>query len=70
MKSQNEEVTVEVQGIIVNARFKIERALAEREAYDEGSAADLETAQVHFVGILDLMEQGGLIGKTAGAGFL
>lgn len=62
--NQNESRILEIQGIIINARYKIEAALKERKAFDENSAADATEAKVNFKGVLDLMERGGLIGRT------
>ena len=64
MQIQNQTRVVEIQGIIVNARFKIEKALKQRKAFDENNAADAEEAKVNFRGVLDLMEKNGLIGRT------
>jgi hypothetical protein len=55
---------METEGIIVNSRFKIETALKERKAFNEQSAVNLEEAKLNFVAVLDVMEKGGLIGKT------
>ncbi|MCW4000041.1 MAG: hypothetical protein NWE93_07365 [Candidatus Bathyarchaeota archaeon] len=56
---------LEEQGIIVNSEFKIEKALKERGAFDEKSAADAEKADVNYEGVLELMEKNGLIAKTS-----
>jgi hypothetical protein len=56
---------LEEQGIIVNAQFKVEKALRERNAFDENSAADAKKAEVDFEGVLDMMQKNGLIAKTA-----
>jgi hypothetical protein len=61
----NETRVLEIQGIIINARYKIEKALKERNAFDENTATDAQEAKVNFVGVLDLMERGGLIARTA-----
>jgi len=64
MQIQNQTRVFEIQGKIVNARFKIEKALNQRKAFDENTATDAEEAKVNFKGVLDLMEKNGLIGRT------
>lgn len=65
MKSQNEARPVEIQGIIINARFKIEKALEDRKAFDANTAVDAEEAGVNSREVLDLMARDGLIGRTS-----
>jgi hypothetical protein len=55
----------EVSGIIISTRFRIEKALNERQAFDEHTATDAGEANVNFMPVLDLMERGGLIGRTS-----
>jgi hypothetical protein len=55
---------MEATGIITNTRFQIESALKERKAFDEKNAADLAVVNLNMTAILDVMEKGGLIGKT------
>ncbi len=57
--------TIELQGIIISTRFRIEKALKERKAFNEKTAADAQEANVNFQGVLDLMERDGLIVKTS-----
>jgi len=64
LQIQNKTRIVEIQGIMVNARFKIEKALKQRKAFDENTAADAEEAKVNFKGVIDLMEKNGLIART------
>ena len=64
MQIKNQTRIVEIQGIIVNARFKIEKALKKRKAFDENTATDAEEAKVNFKGVIDLMEKNGLIART------
>ena len=58
-------MALESFGIIANTRFKIEKTLKEKKAFDEKSAADLIGSYVNFQPILEVMEQSGLISKTA-----
>jgi hypothetical protein len=51
---------VESEGIIISSCCKIEIALKEKKAYDKKSA----TYILEFGVVLDVMERGGLIGKT------
>lgn len=51
---------VESEGIIISSCCKIESALKEKKAYDKKSATDI----LEFGAVLDVMEKGGLIGKT------
>lgn len=53
-----------MSGIIICAQAKVERELSNRAAFDEGSAADAEEAQINFSVVLDLMEKSGLIGRN------
>jgi hypothetical protein len=65
MQIQDQRRVVKIQGIIINARSKIEKALKQRKAFDENTAADAEEAKMNFKGVLDLMEKNGLIGRTS-----
>jgi|WetSurMetagenome_2_1015567.scaffolds.fasta_scaffold230013_1 hypothetical protein len=53
-------VMVESEGIIINARVKIESNLRKDKAFDEKSATDI----LEFGAVLDIMEKGGLVTKT------
>lgn len=52
---------VEAEGIIINARVKIESTLKKDKAFDKESATDI----LEFGAVLDIMQKGGLIEKTA-----
>ena len=51
---------VESEGIIISSCCKIETTLKEKIAYDKKSATDI----LEFEAVLEVMEKGGLIGKT------
>jgi hypothetical protein len=51
---------VESEGIIISSCCKIETTLKEKKDYDKKSATDI----LEFGAVLDVMERGGLIGKT------
>ncbi len=53
-------LSVEVEGIIINARVKIESALKKTKSFDEKSATEI----LEFHAVLDIMEKGGLVGRT------
>jgi hypothetical protein len=52
---------VEAEGIIINARVKIESTLKKDKAFDKESATDI----LEYNAVLDIMQKGGLVEKTA-----
>jgi hypothetical protein len=52
---------VEAEGIIINARVKIETALKKDKAFDKETA----TGILEYGAVLDIMQKGGLVEKTA-----
>jgi len=52
---------VEAEGIIINARVKIESTLKKDKAFDKESA----TSILEYGAVLDIMQKGGLVEKTA-----
>jgi hypothetical protein len=59
-----EKSLTENQGMLNIIQLRIETALRKRKAFDEKTAADTQEAQINFKTALDLMERGGLIGRT------
>jgi hypothetical protein len=51
---------VEAEGIIINARVKIETTLKKDKAFDKESATDI----LEFGAVLDIMQKAGLVEKT------
>jgi hypothetical protein len=56
---------IEAKGIIVSSRLKIETELKKKNAFDEKSAVNADKSMLNFSAILKIMEENGLIGKTA-----
>jgi len=52
---------IEAEGIIINARIKIESTLKKDKAFDKKSATNI----LEYSAVLDIMQKGGLIEKTA-----
>jgi hypothetical protein len=65
LKRRPNEMIDNMSGIINLAKERIEKALKNKEAFDETTAVDAEEEQVNFRSVLDLMERSGLIGRTA-----
>ncbi|NLF87568.1 hypothetical protein GX563_01955 [Candidatus Bathyarchaeota archaeon] len=52
---------IEAEGIIINARIKIESTLKKDKAFDKKSATNI----LEYSAVLDIMQKGGLVEKTA-----
>jgi hypothetical protein len=50
---------------IVATRDGVVKVLRESKAFDESTAVDPEEAGINYKRVLNLMEQGGLIGRTS-----